>query len=298
MLPVRVADVPRVATGGARLKEKNKLPKVFLLATGKPRTLRGAALVTDIFDVGETKEIVAVLGGVCMLETPMEVTKHASMNTGAVFLLQPGVEQTARQSAATCGGTLHSNFLAYAPSRWRVWPVSDQVLHDLGSVPTPLHMPAERKHAAAAGVDIRIIDSLSEVIPTFLDQDPAESLVAAAEPTSVSRGAQSSHDLRVGGGIADAFRALQQLSQIGKPLAGGIVTHSYDPFLCAGSFATQKRSEAFCIVEYWAGVGRAILVRQGRGLYHYKGKRGRRVTAICRCAKRRSCQTRFVGSLL
>jgi len=151
-------------SGGQRLKRKNELPKVFLLASGKPRVIFGAVLVTTIAEVLQRAECVAVLGSVCLLQAPLEISGSDCVNRSAVFRLKPQVELAVRRSPALCGGSLNDNFIAYAATEWRVWPVSPQVQSSLSGPCLPQYIPAERKHASAIGVEITHVNIVLELI--------------------------------------------------------------------------------------------------------------------------------------
>ena len=212
-------------SGGRKEKARNTLPKVFLFATdvGKDRRILGCILVCNVVHVEATDSVYAVLGGVCPIADVAILRASDFRYRNVVSSLKEQVEVEIRSSEARCGGTLNSNFHAFATQPWRVWHVDEATSQSLMSDQPPMYFKAEKKHALAIGVDLEVVESLTEVVHDLNHPEEAPHPQAAASreehPSVGGDGAPTSSP--VAQTHADASRALTRLSTLADVREGG-----------------------------------------------------------------------------
>ena len=120
--PVRLGCRPPIRTGGQRRKEANALPQVFLAVSPEGMAI-GAMLLVRAACVGQGGHLVALLGGVALLQDAQRIRGEDKQHAGVVFRLKPEVEARIRTSPAQSGGQLNTHFITHAAKVWRCWPV-------------------------------------------------------------------------------------------------------------------------------------------------------------------------------
>ena len=238
--------LPPASSSAARTgnkKSRNVLPKVFLLATdmGKERRILGCIQVCNLVHVEPADSIYAVLAGTCPLLHDVIPKASDFRFKNVCSSLKSSVESEIRSSAARCGGTLNSNFHAFVSQSWRVWHVDETTSRALMSDKPPSFFPASKKHALAIGVDLEVVQSLSEVVHDLDQAYEARPEVAASsvQGTSAEDDDAPISSSSVAPPLADAQKALSRLSDLATPREKGVVTHSYRPEVILNSLCLK-----------------------------------------------------------
>ena len=224
-------------SGGTK-KQKNALPQMFLIAIGKERRIVGCFQLTSLVRVTpaiptvEPDAIFAVISGACPLAQAVLLPPSDFRFRNVVSVLKEHAELQVRSSAALNGGTLNSNFLAFAAHKWRVWHMDEDVARSLTSDAPPSYFPAQEKHALAIGVDLDVVQSLSEVVHD-LDQVVDELRMLEGGEIHGQGGIQGAGNVASSSApesqTNDAARAMGRLENLALLREGGVVSHTYTP---------------------------------------------------------------------
>ena len=245
--PVQLgAAEPSGRSGGAKRKRRNELPQCFLLLSPEGYVY-AAALIVRICLVNSTGRLIALLGGLVLLEQAQAIASGDKAHRGAVFRLTPDFETRCRTQPARGGGTVNSHFIAHAASVWRCWPISREQKTQLNGHMLAPRMEIENKYVVAIGVTPEIVADYSEVFPEIgedVGSGEAVPLASAPQQPEAAAGPSSSAELPLGSPQQITAAVLERLHGHANLREGGMVTHTYSPEIMLRSLIFKHHVKA------------------------------------------------------
>ena len=152
-------------SGSAKLKSRNSLPQVFIIAsTGSPCSVLGAFVVSGAYQCSDGHCYVTS-SGTCLLEDPIPVSRSVCTQSNGLFRIVPSMETLIRQAPAAVGMSLNANFIAFAALSWRAWPFANRDLEAFRQPHPPTHLAVKASMFKAMGVQPVLIATLQDVLP-------------------------------------------------------------------------------------------------------------------------------------
>ena len=83
--PQRLDEPRPKPSGGAKRKQRNQLPQVFLVVDKQAMEIIGAFLLVRVVCIGQARRFIAVLGGYALLANAIRISNTDKQYHSAVF---------------------------------------------------------------------------------------------------------------------------------------------------------------------------------------------------------------------
>jgi hypothetical protein len=236
---------PRRPSGGQKRKWKQELPKVLILVEQEAKSIIGAMLLNQCFQVGAENMICFTVGGCALLAEPLTMTAAMRPYVSSVFSLTAIAEATIRRSECTVGGTLNEHFAAFTCLRWRCWLVDVGLADRFRSGVAFNYFKSDMKYVRGLGIDPIITESLAPHLAVAVI-DTVEAHYHAEGEDSDSGCGHGSVEVPVAPrasepGLGDVDAAVARMRSLCQSRGGGAVSHSYPPDVILTSLRLHSR---------------------------------------------------------
>ena len=213
--------------GHEKRRLKNALPRIFFTVSNTPETVTAAILVLACYRL-DGGTVIFILGALAALSQPMVLESGMRKHGNLIFELSPRAEMEARSAEALTGGSVNSNFIAFAKTKWCALKLPEKYEHVHLEVPVPQWIELNEQFVLAMGIVPENASNLHEAIGSRVAGTTSEHVDHFTEPPGTTDTDAHSHG-EVSCTMSQAASAsLNHLQHIAKPMPRGTVTQTYE----------------------------------------------------------------------